>query len=208
MYGSGFHFGRLRERSVARILCSRVLRVRAGSKPLAQPPSLGLGRGNRDCVAELSRGQQASPSPLAAGPRYPGAGRGREAMRNPRAVAPPAMLSSNPGVPAARPAPTSMRRASGWLRAPGPHHAPPRRPCPPPAARRRPAGRDFRAAAVSEGPGRAQQPASPEPPPASPWRGAARWRPCAGRSAACRSRRMPRRSARAACSASWTTRGS
>lgn len=40
------------------------------------------------------------------------------------------------------------------------------------------------------------------------WRGAARWRRCGGRSGACRSRRTPRRSARAACSASWTTRGS
>lgn len=58
-----------------------------------------------------------------------------------------------------------------------------------------------------------QQPASPTaalPPAYRParWRGVARWRRYGGRSGACRSRRTPQRSARAPCSASWTTRGS
>lgn len=53
-------------------------------------------------------------------------------------------------------------------------------------------------------------PLQPARPPTGParWRGVAPWRRCGGRSGACRSRQTPQRSARAPCSASWTTRGS
>lgn len=43
---------------------------------------------------------------------------------------------------------------------------------------------------------------------ASPWRVAARWRRCGERSGACKSRRTPQRSVRAACSANWIRSGS
>lgn len=71
-------------------------------------------------------------------------------------------------------------------------------------------GAAGRSGELQRQPERSSRPLPPQPARRHPaqWRGAARWRRCGGKSGACRSRRTPRRSARAACSASWTTRGS
>lgn len=125
-----------------------------------------------------------------------------------------------PGVGGARPAPALCPPPAPRTRAPACGlPAPPRRPRLPGWSwdaggaavwRRGLGGVAGRSGVRQPQPERSSRPLPPQPARRHPaqWRGAARWRRCGGRSEACRSRRTRRRSARAACSASWTTRGS